>query len=178
MWPMGLLLMFSVITYQHLGPDLWYGQIIHMCRLVKGCLICPSTSTLCLCCYQDTANFMLHCSTSVPASIEGSEQLQTVWVAVNNPLTLECPAEGTPTPKIYWMRQGQVIQAYGNPSVRIEDNGRKLLLVSAQLPDLGDYKCLAENVAGNDSIEYLVSVYGKVFQLHVFEIWQNESHTS
>ena len=98
---------------------------------------------------------------SVPTSIEGSGRLKNVWVTINNPLTLECPAEGTPPPKIYWMRQGQVIQAYGNPSVRIEDNGRKLLLVSAQLPDLGEYKCFAENVAGNESVKYLVSVYGK-----------------
>ena len=97
----------------------------------------------------------------MPATIEGSDRLQTVWVTINNPLTLDCPAEGTPTPKIYWMRQDKIIQAYGNPSVRIEGNGRKLLLVSAQLPDLGDYKCFAENMAGNDSIEYLVSVYGK-----------------
>ena len=97
----------------------------------------------------------------MPASIEGSQELHNVWVTINNPLTLDCPVKGTPMPNIYWKRQGQVVQAYGTHSVRVEDNGQRLQLVSAQLPDLGEYKCFAENVAGNDSIEYLVSVYGK-----------------
>ena len=97
----------------------------------------------------------------MPASIEGSGELQNVWVTINNALTLECPATGTPDPSIYWKRQGQVVQAYGTHSMRVEDNGRRLQLVSAQLSDLGEYKCFAENVAGNDSIEYLVSVYGE-----------------
>lgn len=100
----------------------------------------------------------------MPPSIEGSTQgLQNVWVIINEPLTLECPAEGIPPPIITWRRQGQFIQQYGNPGLRLLDDSRKLYIVSAQLLDLGDYNCYVENVAGNSTLEFFVNVYGELF---------------
>ncbi|XP_053380218.1 hemicentin-1-like [Mercenaria mercenaria] len=97
---------------------------------------------------------------NVPPYINGSlEGLQNVWVIINKPLTLECPAEGVPPPSITWRRQGQFIQQYGRPGLRLQDNGRKLYIVRAQLRDLGDYSCYVENVAGNASLDYFVNVY-------------------
>ena len=84
-----------------------------------------------------------------------------MWVVINQPLTLECPATGVPPPVITWKRQEQFIQQYGSPGLRLLDNGRKLYIVSAQLTDLGDYSCYVENVAGNSSLDYFVNVYGK-----------------
>ncbi|KAK3592726.1 hypothetical protein CHS0354_007728 [Potamilus streckersoni] len=92
-------------------------------------------------------------------TIRGSERVQNKWVVIGQPLTLECPAEGIPTPKIKWVRRGEEIRQYGNPSIRIVDNGRRLLLVSSQLVDQGDYTCIASNDAGNASLEYIVAVY-------------------
>jgi hypothetical protein len=62
---------------------------------------------------------------------------------------------------ITWQRQGQFIQQYGNPNLRLLAGGKQLLIVNAQLHDLGDYTCYVENVAGNISQEYFVNVYGK-----------------
>ena len=90
-------------------------------------------------------------------------------MVINDQLTLNCPAEGIPPPKITWKRQGKIIQQYSNPSIRILDNGKKLFIASAQLLDLGDYQCLVENVAGNSSVDYFVSVQGNAF----LQIWQN-----
>lgn len=87
--------------------------------------------------------------------------VQNIWVTINDPLTLECPAEGIPPPSITWRRQGQFIHEFGSPGLRIQDDGRKLVIVSAQLLDLGDYTCYVENVAGNSTLEYFVNVYGK-----------------
>jgi hypothetical protein len=41
------------------------------------------------------------------------------------------------------------------------EDGKKLLIVSSQMLDLGEYTCYVENVAGNDSLEYFVNVYGE-----------------
>ena len=83
-------------------------------------------------------------------------------VIVNQELVLDCPAEGIPAPKIIWTRQGQMIPRYGNPGVRISNNGRQLRVINAQILDAGDYSCTATNVAGNASIGFSVTVLGNI----------------
>ena len=96
----------------------------------------------------------------MPPRINGS-QFQQKSVTINQQLYLTCEASGNPPPKIVWMRQYQVIPPYGNPSVRIRDQGRQLLLTNAQLLDEGEYTCLVSNPAGNASVDFSVSVQGK-----------------
>lgn len=80
---------------------------------------------------------------------------------------LSCDATGIPPPKVVWMRHHQVIPSYGNPSVRIRDQGRQLLLTNAQLLDEGEYTCLVTNPAGNASVDFSVSVQGNInYLLH------------
>ncbi|XP_060552023.1 hemicentin-1-like isoform X2 [Ruditapes philippinarum] len=106
------------------------------------------------------AERMFELEVNVPPIINGTfDRLNNVWVVINDPLTLECPATGVPPPVITWKRQEQFIQQYGSPGIRLLDNGRKLYIVSAQLTDLGDYSCYVENVAGNTSLDYFVNVY-------------------
>ncbi|KAH3791376.1 hypothetical protein DPMN_144860, partial [Dreissena polymorpha] len=92
-------------------------------------------------------------------SLAGLSGVQNLWVIVNEPLTLDCPVEGVPPPSVTWSRQDQFIQPYGNPRLRLLEDGRKLMIVSSQLLDLGEYTCYVENVAGNDSLKYFVNVY-------------------
>ena len=102
---------------------------------------------------------------SVPPRINGSQFIQKS-VVINQQLYLTCEASGNPPPKIVWQRQYQVIPPYGNPSVRIRDQGRQLLLTNAQLLDEGEYTCLATNPAGNASVDFSVSVQGKAQYNH------------
>jgi hypothetical protein len=95
----------------------------------------------------------------VPPRINGS-QFQEKSVVINQQLILNCDAAGIPPPKMVWMRRNQIIPSYGNPSVRIRDQGRQLLLTNAQLLDEGDYTCLVTNPAGNTSLDFSVSVQG------------------
>ena len=44
---------------------------------------------------------------------------------------------------------------------RILDNGRKLQVVDAQLLDMGTYKCIASNAAGNATKEFSLGILGK-----------------
>lgn len=61
------------------------------------------------------------------------------------------------------------------------DSERKLMLINAQLLDRGDYSCTATNVAGNATLEYLVSVLGEYLLSYIeqdffsmfMEVWLN-----
>ncbi|ESO95847.1 hypothetical protein LOTGIDRAFT_144501 [Lottia gigantea] len=97
----------------------------------------------------------------VPPKINGSDELQVVPVIMDQSVRLECPAVGIPTPVIRWYRQGKQIPLYGLPNVRIIENGRVLIIISAQLLDFGDYSCQVQNDAGKDKLEFLVSILGK-----------------
>ncbi|KAK3087485.1 hypothetical protein FSP39_006555 [Pinctada imbricata] len=98
-------------------------------------------------------NLTVHVSPTINA-----RRMEEKSVIVNQELVLNCPAEGIPDPKIIWMRQGQMIPRYGNPGVRISNNGRQLRVINAQILDAGDYSCTATNVAGNASIGFSVTV--------------------
>jgi hemicentin len=82
-------------------------------------------------------------------------------IVVNQPLTLECEASGIPEPTITWVREGARVSYLGNPNLRELNGGRKLQVVNAQLQDIGGYTCVASNVAGNASKEFVVNVLGE-----------------
>lgn len=98
---------------------------------------------------------------TVPPTINGSGRLHEKSVILQKSLTLDCPAKGVPEPIIQWQKSRRTLPRYGSPSVRIQNDGRQLVIPSAQLLDNGTYTCVASNVAGNVSIDYLVSVLGK-----------------
>ncbi|XP_012942941.1 hemicentin-1 [Aplysia californica] len=93
-----------------------------------------------------------------PARINGSGRHVDVPVILNQEVILTCPAEGVPTPTIIWNRKNSPIPAYGLPNIRIQENGRQLVIISAQLLDFGDYSCEARNEAGDDRLQFRVSI--------------------
>ena len=62
-------------------------------------------------------------------------------------LTLECPAIGTPTPKVTWFRNGVPVSEQRN--LRIREMNNSLHINFLRLEDSGMLECEAENEAGN-----------------------------
>jgi hemicentin len=74
---------------------------------------------------------------------------------------MECIASGVPDPTIQWLREGSPFSFVSNPNLRVLEGGRRLQVNNAQLLDIGGYTCVAGNVAGNTSKEFILGVLGK-----------------
>ncbi|XP_067156720.1 hemicentin-1 [Apteryx mantelli] len=82
----------------------------------------------------------------VPPTIK-STGLSERAVVIYKPVTLQCIANGIPSPSITWLKDGQPVNtARGN--IRLESSGRILQVVKALLEDAGRYTCVATNAAG------------------------------
>ncbi|XP_059151468.1 hemicentin-1-like [Physella acuta] len=93
-----------------------------------------------------------------PARINGSGKRVEMPVILDQEVVLNCPAEGVPTPSITWYRKNVLIPAYGMANIRIQETGKQLVILSAQLLDFGDYSCYARNDAGDDRLQFIVSI--------------------
>ena len=65
--------------------------------------------------------------------------------SVGSTIMLPCEATGKPRPQLSWMWQGRTLQADGHYGLLY--NG-SLLVYSVDDRDVGDYYCIAQNVAG------------------------------
>ncbi|XP_009874122.1 PREDICTED: hemicentin-1-like, partial [Apaloderma vittatum] len=82
----------------------------------------------------------------VPPSIKSTGTSERA-VVIYKPVTLQCIANGIPSPSITWLKDGQPVNtARGN--IRLESSGRILQVVKALLEDAGRYTCVATNAAG------------------------------
>ncbi|CAH1786157.1 unnamed protein product, partial [Owenia fusiformis] len=94
----------------------------------------------------------------VPPTINGSRGVQTLSVVIGQSITIDCPADGIPPPRIRWFREGEPLSLLSNPNLRVVNNGRQLSIINAQLLDIGDYMCIASNAAGNHTKEFKLDV--------------------
>ncbi|EMP38793.1 Hemicentin-1 [Chelonia mydas] len=82
----------------------------------------------------------------VPPTIKSTGPSERA-VVVYKPMTLQCIANGIPSPSITWLKDGQPVNtARGN--IRLESSGRILQIAKALLEDAGRYTCVATNAAG------------------------------
>ncbi|KAL5107767.1 Hemicentin-1 [Taenia crassiceps] len=79
-------------------------------------------------------------------------------VFLNNTITLTCGASGTPKPNISWWFEGSKIIPSVTPGYRIVGDGN-LMIYNAQRHHGGDYTCIAENEAGQDSKVATITVF-------------------
>nr|CAD2157874.1 unnamed protein product [Meloidogyne enterolobii] len=96
----------------------------------------------------------------VPPSIDEGERL--LRVIEGGTASFECPAKGSPTPKILWRRMphGTVLNSE-DENIHLEGIGvnRNILLIKALKPeDAGRYMCEASNEAGNATAEFLLEI--------------------
>uniref|UniRef100_A0A3Q4HTJ7 Hemicentin 1 n=1 Tax=Neolamprologus brichardi TaxID=32507 RepID=A0A3Q4HTJ7_NEOBR len=95
----------------------------------------------------------------VPPSISGSELPSEMGVLLNQTIQLVCQAQGTPTPTIQWLKDGEAINSTGSKGLRISGNGSKLTVLRAQTADSGKYTCVATNAAGEEDRIFNLNVY-------------------
>ncbi|XP_077188775.1 hemicentin-1 isoform X2 [Paroedura picta] len=79
-----------------------------------------------------------------------------VKIRVNNSFTLECEAHAIPAAGIRWYKDGQPVTSDNH--ITIQAGGRILQIKAAQISDTGRYSCVASNIAGEDELEFDVSI--------------------
>ncbi|XP_054077069.1 hemicentin-2 isoform X2 [Rissa tridactyla] len=80
-------------------------------------------------------------------------------VVVNEPVTLECDAMGTPAPVLLWLKDGNLVPSMVAGGPEILSDGRVLSLPTARLQDSGTYTCVASSAVGEDRREATLEVW-------------------
>uniref|UniRef100_A0A8C9N9E0 Hemicentin-1 n=1 Tax=Serinus canaria TaxID=9135 RepID=A0A8C9N9E0_SERCA len=93
----------------------------------------------------------------VPPNIVGTGGPQELAVLQNSQAILECRSDAVPPPTISWLKNGELLE--GGPRLRILSNGRYLQINNAELGDSARYTCVARNVAGETTREFLLAVH-------------------
>nr|XP_014344645.1 PREDICTED: hemicentin-1 [Latimeria chalumnae] len=93
----------------------------------------------------------------VPPNIAGTSGPQDLTVLQNRQIILECKSDAVPPPTVKWLKDGKALQA--TPRIRILSNGRYLQVNNAELDDSAHYTCVASNVAGNTTREFILTVH-------------------
>ena len=91
---------------------------------------------------------------------------QTIAVDAGNTVTFVCVASGDPNPSISWNRGDTVLNNDSRVTIYedlVTENGvtfvRSILeLCSAEEADAGQYSCFAENILGNDTASFVLTV--------------------
>ncbi|KAM4812745.1 hemicentin-1 [Urocitellus parryii] len=92
----------------------------------------------------------------VPPNIAGTDEPQDFTVLPNRQVTLECKSDAVPPPVIMWLKNREKLQA--TPRVRILSGGRYLQINNADLGDTANYTCVASNIAGKTTREFILTV--------------------
>ncbi|XP_042661906.1 hemicentin-1 isoform X1 [Tyto alba] len=93
----------------------------------------------------------------VPPNIAGTSGPQDLTVLQNRQVILECKSDAVPPPTISWLKNGELLE--GTPRVRILSSGRYLQINNADLSDTASYTCVASNIAGKMTREFVLTVH-------------------
>ncbi|XP_069626703.1 hemicentin-2 [Haliaeetus albicilla] len=81
-----------------------------------------------------------------------------ITVMMNEPVTLECNATGTPAPVLLWLKDGNLVSSIAAGGPQILSDGHVLSLPTAHLQDSGTYTCVASSSVGEDRREATLEV--------------------
>uniref|UniRef100_A0A3Q3ALP3 Hemicentin 1 n=1 Tax=Kryptolebias marmoratus TaxID=37003 RepID=A0A3Q3ALP3_KRYMA len=96
-----------------------------------------------------------------PPSISGSDMPSEMGVLVNKSIQLVCQAQGTPTPTIQWLKDGEAINNEGMKGL-VNPRGDTLTVTQADPVHSGKYTCVANNAAGEEDRIFNLNVYPPV----------------
>lgn len=72
------------------------------------------------------------------------------------PLILKCPVEGTPVPRIYWLKNEETVEA--GDRILLQQSGTQLIVKETLNSDRGTYECVGKNVVGNMRANFSVDI--------------------
>ncbi|XP_075872115.1 hemicentin-1 isoform X2 [Nelusetta ayraudi] len=92
----------------------------------------------------------------VPPGLDGAGSTEDVTVVRGNSASLLCVADGTPTPTLSWLKDGDALSP--EPHLRLSNFNSSLQFTRAQANDTGRYTCVADNTAGQASRRFNLKV--------------------
>ncbi|XP_026645393.1 hemicentin-1 [Microtus ochrogaster] len=95
----------------------------------------------------------------VPPSIAGAEVPSEVSVLLGENVELVCNADGIPTPRLQWLRDGKPIVNGETERISVTAEGSTLNIYRALTSDMGKYTCVATNPAGEEDRIFNLNVY-------------------
>lgn len=81
-------------------------------------------------------------------------------------LLLRCPVEGVPTPSTRWLFDGISVQV--TDTLQINDDTGDLKIIEMTQDDVGEYSCVATNIAGQTVEVSYTTVIGEFNAMQVF----------
>ncbi|XP_073456587.1 hemicentin-2 [Aquarana catesbeiana] len=91
----------------------------------------------------------------VPVSII-HPQNETIQLTIGNSIVLSCEAEGSPPPKITWLKDGQPLEHIGDRGVIIR--GSRLQIGRVQPSHAGHYSCIVQNHLSQAHKDFLLLI--------------------
>uniref|UniRef100_A0A3Q2YR82 Hemicentin 1 n=1 Tax=Hippocampus comes TaxID=109280 RepID=A0A3Q2YR82_HIPCM len=98
-----------------------------------------------------------------PPSISESELPSEIGVLLNESIQLACHVQGSPSPTIQWLKDGEVINNAGNKDL-ISPDGSILTVTATHTTDSGKYTCVASNSAGEEDRIFNLNIYPPVIE--------------
>lgn len=99
----------------------------------------------------------MYFSTSAPPSI--IKRPSSFTTDLGSEATFHCISSGHPVPRIFWLKDGQLIHG-SNSYISKRKIHSTLKLKGLKKSDSGDYKCIARNMRGEDEMDYKLHVTG------------------
>ncbi|XP_053325662.1 hemicentin-1 [Spea bombifrons] len=93
----------------------------------------------------------------MPPNIAGINGIHNITSIFNKQIMLECKSDALPPPKITWLKDDNPLLP--NSRVHVLSNGRYLQIDRAEVSDTARYTCVASNIVGKTTREFMLNVY-------------------
>ncbi|XP_078687492.1 hemicentin-1-like isoform X2 [Branchiostoma floridae x Branchiostoma belcheri] len=94
----------------------------------------------------------------VPPTGDGFQGgINEISVTVRNPVSLPCDVDAIPPPIFAWIKDGETLS--GNSLQHVVLPSGTLSIAAVEVDDAGIYRCIATNVAGNFTKEFVLDVH-------------------
>ena len=83
---------------------------------------------------------------------------KTIKIRVGDPLKLDIPFSGAPTPTVDWLKAGRKLDSQPRCQIETKNSTASLFIPAAKRDDSGDYQLKAKNEHGDTKADFTVIV--------------------